>query len=306
MAVTIPFVPPIEVTYGAVDELSPLVRRVVAENPSKYTYLGTGTYIVGHGDVAVVDPGPTLDTHRDALATALAGERVRAILVTHCHGDHSPLSAWLKEESGAPTYAFGPHGALPEPEDQDGEMKPEEVTDIAFEPDVRLADGEVVEGDGWTFTALHTPGHTSNHLCYALAEESTVFTGDHVMGWSTTVISPPDGNMRDYIASLRKLLGRDDAVLRPTHGGPVTDVRPFLEAYLAHRLEREAGVLRVVRDGLTQIPDMVAVLYADVREELHKPAGRSVFSHLVKLVDDGQVAVADGGDAHLNSTYVPV
>ena len=243
MAVTIPFVPPIEVTSGAVDELSPLVRHIVAENPSKYTYLGTGTYIVGHGDVAVVDPGPTLDTHRQALATALAGERVRAILVTHCHGDHSPLSAWLKEGSGTPTYAFGPHGALPEPDDQDGEMKPEEVTDIAFEPDVRLADGEVVEGNGWTFTALHTPGHTSNHLCYALAEESTVFTGDHVMGWSTTVISPPDGNIRDYIASLHKLLGRDDAVLRPTHGGPVTDVRPFLEAYLAHRLEREAGVL---------------------------------------------------------------
>ncbi len=126
------------------------------------------------------------------------------------------------------------------------------------------------------------------------------------MGWSTTVVSPPDGDMRDYIDSLHKLLGRDDAVLRPTHGGPVTDVRPFLEAYLAHRLEREAGVLRVVRDGLTQIPDMVAVLYADVSEELHKPAGRSVFSHLVKLVDDGQVAVADGGDPHLNSTYVAV
>jgi glyoxylase-like metal-dependent hydrolase (beta-lactamase superfamily II) len=305
MAVTIPFVPPIEVTYGAVDHLSPLVRRVVAENPSKYTYLGTGTYIVGQGDVAVIDPGPTLDAHRDALARALSGERVRAIFVTHCHGDHSPLSKWLKEESGAPTYAFGPHGALPEPEDQDGEMKPEEVTDIEFEPDVRLADGEVVAGDGWTFTALHTPGHTSNHLCYALAEESTVFTGDHVMGWSTTVISPPDGNMRDYMESLRKLLGRDDAMLRPTHGGPVTDVRPYLEAYLAHRLEREASVLRVVRDGLTQIPDMVAVLYADVREELHKAAGRSVFSHLVKLVDEGQVAVADGGVPHLDSIYVP-
>jgi glyoxylase-like metal-dependent hydrolase (beta-lactamase superfamily II) len=305
VAVTIPFVPPIEVTYGAVERLSPLVRRVVAENPSKYTYLGTGTYIVGHGDVAVIDPGPTLDAHRDALAAALEGERVRAILVTHCHGDHSPLSKWLKEESGAPTYAFGPHGALPEPEDQDGEMKPEEVTDIEFEPDVRLVDGEVVYGDGWTFTALHTPGHTSNHLCYALAEESTVFTGDHVMGWSTTVISPPDGDMRAYMDSLRKLIGRDDAVLRPTHGGPVTEVRPFLDAYLAHRLEREAGVLQVVRDGLQQIPDMVAVLYADVREELHKPAGRSVFSHLVKLVDDGAVVVVDGGEPHLNSSYAP-
>ena len=297
----IPFVPPIEVTYGEATRLSPLVRRVVAENPSKYTYMGTGTYLVGRGDVAVVDPGPALDAHRDALATVLAGERVRAILVTHCHADHSPLSAWLRDETGAPTYAFGPHGEV---EQLDDEMKPEEALDVAFVPDVVVPDGAVVEGPGWTFEAVHTPGHTSNHTCFALREERTLFTGDHVMGWSTTVITPPDGDMRAYCASLEKLLRRDDAIYRPTHGGPITEPRPFVEAYLAHRLEREEQVLGAVRSGLGEIPAIVAVLYADVREELHKAAGRSVYAHLTKLVADGAVEVAGGDAPRIDSIYV--
>ena len=300
-ATPIPFVPPIEVTYGEATRLSPLVRRVVAENPSKYTYMGTGTYIVGRGDVAVVDPGPALDAHRDALATVLAGERVRAILVTHCHADHSPLSAWLRDETGAPTYAFGPHGEV---EQLDDEMKPEEAIDVAFVPDVVVPDGAVVEGPGWTFEAVHTPGHTSNHTCFALREERTLFTGDHVMGWSTTVITPPDGDMRAYCASLEKLLRRDDAIYRPTHGGPITEPRPFVEAYLAHRLEREEQVLGAVRSGLGEIPAIVAVLYADVREELHKAAGRSVYAHLTKLVADGAVEVAGGDAPRIDSIYV--
>ena len=300
-ATPIPFVPPIEVTYGEATRLSPLVRRVVAENPSKYTYMGTGTYIVGRGDVAVVDPGPALDAHRDALSTVLAGERVRAILVTHCHADHSPLSAWLRDETGAPTYAFGPHGEV---EELDDEMKPEEAIDVAFVPDVVVPDGAVVEGPGWTFDAVHTPGHTSNHTCFALREESTLFTGDHVMGWSTTVITPPDGDMRAYCASLEKLLQRDDAIYRPTHGGPITEPRPFVGAYLAHRLEREEQVLGAVRSGLGEIPAIVAVLYADVREELHKAAGRSVYAHLTKLVADGAVEVAGGDAPRIDSIYV--
>ena len=299
-ATPIPFVPPIEVTYGEATRLSPLVRRVVAENPSKYTYMGTGTYIVGHGDVAVIDPGPVLDAHRDALAAALAGERVRAILVTHCHADHSPLSAWLRDETGASTYAFGPHGEV---EQLDDEMKPEEAIDVAFVPDVVVPDGAVVEGPGWTFEAVHTPGHTSNHTCFALREERTLFTGDHVMGWSTTVITPPDGDMRAYCASLEKLLRRDDAIYRPTHGGPITEPRPFVEAYLAHRLEREEQVLGAVRSGLGEIPAIVAVLYADVREELHKAAGRSVYAHLTKLVADGAVEVAGGDASRIDSVY---
>ncbi len=239
----IPFVTLDEPRYGAAVPVSPLVRRVIANNPSKYTYLGTGTYIVGRGDVAVIDPGPMLDEHRDALAAALDGTRVRAILVTHCHSDHSPLAAWLRDETGAPTIAFGPHGSL----DTDSELEEaiedgvtlEETTDTDFEPDVRVGDGEVAAmGVGWTMRAVHTPGHTSNHMCYALDEERALFTGDHIMGWSTTVVSPPDGDMRAYIDSLRKVMGRDDISLWPTHGAPVTAPKPFLHAFLEHRLQR--------------------------------------------------------------------
>jgi glyoxylase-like metal-dependent hydrolase (beta-lactamase superfamily II) len=297
----IPFVPPLDVVYGAVEQVSPRIRRVVAENPSKFTYLGTGTYIVGHGTVAVIDPGPALDSHFEALIAALAGERVGAILVTHCHADHSPLAARLQSATGAATYAQGPAG--PVVEAIEGEAL-EESVDTAFVPDVRLRDGEVVSGSGWTVRALHTPGHASNHLCFALAEEAAVFTGDHVMGWSTSVIAPPDGDMRAYLASLERIAAMSPAVLWPTHGGPVTDPGPFLASYLEHRRAREAQILDLVRHGVPDIPSMVAVLYAGVREELHKPAGRSVFAHLTKLVADGAVAVGEGDEPAMTSTYV--
>ena len=296
----IPFVTLDEPRYGAAVPVSPLVRRVIANNPSKYTYLGTGTYIVGHGDVAVIDPGPVLDEHRDALAAALEGDRVRAILVTHCHSDHSPLAAWLRDETGAPTIAFGPHGGVETDSDLDEAIEDgvtlEETTDTDFDPDVRVGDGEVAAmGVGWTMRAVHTPGHTSNHMCYALDEEQALFTGDHVMGWSTTVVSPPDGDMRAYIDSLHKVIGRDDISLWPTHGAPVMSPKSFLQAFLEHRLEREAQVIAAVRSGQSDIEGMVTQMYADVREELHKAAGRSVLSHLVKLVDDGVVTVAGTG-----------
>ena len=303
----IPFVTLDAPRYGTAVQVSPLVRRVIANNPSKYTYLGTGTYIVGHGDVAVIDPGPLLDEHRDALTVCLEGSRVRAILVTHCHSDHSPLAAWLREQTGAPTIAFGPHGSVEPDAADDGEIEEgvtlEETTDLDFDPDVRVGDGEVAAmGDGWTMRGVHTPGHTSNHMCFALDEEQALFTGDHVMGWSTTVVSPPDGDMRDYIDSLRKVMARNDVSLWPTHGAPVTEPKPFLQAFLEHRLEREAQVVAAVRSGLSDIEGMVKQMYADVREELHKPAARSVLSHLVKLVDDGVVTDEGSGKA---SKYFP-
>jgi glyoxylase-like metal-dependent hydrolase (beta-lactamase superfamily II) len=300
------------IVYGRVERVAPMLRRVVAANPSKFTYRGTGTYIIGEGEVAVVDPGPDIGTHRDALHAALAGETVTAILVTHCHADHSPLAAWLRAETGAPTYAFGPHPP-PDPADAaelDEEIsegvKLEESIDLAFEPDQRVADGErAAAGPGWTITGVHTPGHTSNHMCWAFAEEGVLFPGDHVMGWSTTVVSPPDGDMTAYIDSLRKVAGRADRTYWPTHGPSIARPQAYVDALVDHRMVRERQVLDAVRSGLGEIPAIVALLYADVDEKLHKPAGRSVLAHLGKLVDEGAVVVVDGGPARLKSTYAP-
>jgi glyoxylase-like metal-dependent hydrolase (beta-lactamase superfamily II) len=321
---------PDAVEYGRVDQVSPLIRRVIAKNPSKFTYLGTGTYVIGHGDVVVVDPGPRLDSHRDALAAALATERVRAILITHCHADHSPLAAWLSEQTGAPTIAYGPHPRPSEEElndpDPDSslssasetdtgtvetepapvevEVEVEETTDYDFVPTIAVADGDVAfEGFGLTIRAVYTPGHTSNHTCFAFEEESALFTGDHVMGWSTTVVSAPDGDMAAYIESLRKVAARADAMLWPTHGPPREDGVEYVQALIAHRLQREAQIMEMLAAGHHRIADIVEVLYADVRKELHKPARRSVQSHLIKLVNEGAVAVADGGRALLASQY---
>jgi glyoxylase-like metal-dependent hydrolase (beta-lactamase superfamily II) len=318
-------------SYATVETVVPNVRRVLAENPSKFTYRGTGTYIIGDGDVVVIDPGPRLDSHRDALAAALRGEVVRAILVTHCHADHSPLATWLAAESDAPTIAQGPHGDAtwdlghdppelePPAEESAGDEAGvgadamnrvgvggeaptvvEESTDTDFAPDATCATGDIVAtGRGWTMSAIHTPGHTSNHTCFALDDGTrrTLFTGDHVMGWSTTVVSPPDGDMAAYIESLRVVGGRHDDLAIPTHGPPNPDPTTNIDALIAHRLDREVQVLEGVRRGLTTLPALVLDLYADVRQELHKPAARSVLAHLVKLVDDGTVAI-DGPEEH--------
>jgi len=321
--VSIPFVTLDDPRYGEVVQVAPLIRRVIAKNPSKFTYHGTGTYIVGSGPggVAVIDPGPASDSHRDALIAALAGERVRAILVTHCHSDHSPLAAWLREHTGAPTIAYGPHAVDPtwveddtpdEPDADDaakaeavGEATVEEALDLAFDPDVRVADGEVAaSGDGWTLRAVHTPGHTSNHLCFLFEEQQALFSGDHIMGWSTTVITPPDGNMRDYFASLQRVKDLAPTTLWPTHGAPVTDVTRFIDEFVQHRLDRESGVLAAVRGGTTMIPDMVRQLYVGVNEKLYKAAGRSVLAHLIKLIDDGTVTFV-GRQPGVTTPYLP-
>ena len=335
----IPFVGPIDpLRYAEVDQVSARVRRVIARNPSKFTFTGTGTYIVAgaSGDAAVIDPGPDLPEHREALVRAVDDLKVRAIVVTHCHSDHVGLAAWLREQTGAPTVAWKPHGDVglldneddikvmedlkPPPKSAEeiekereiaraagldpDDMEMRESVDTDFDPDVRVNDGEVAaHGDGWTLTAVHTPGHTSNHMCVCLEEEQALFTGDHVMGWSTTVVSPPDGDMRDYLESLDKVRHRGDRVSWPTHGAPVTNPGPFLDAYYEHRLSREAQVLAAVGAGLNTVVPMVRHMYAAVVPELHIPAARSVLAHLTQLAAEGRLLVRGGGPARLSSTY---
>jgi glyoxylase-like metal-dependent hydrolase (beta-lactamase superfamily II) len=286
----IPFIRTLEAPYEASLQLSPLVSRVLAHNPGPFTFKGTGVYIVGNTDVAVIDPGPIIPEHLDALKRALDGKRVTHILVTHTHNDHSPAAQPLKEWTGAKTYAYGPHGSG---KAEDG-VKVEEGGDMAFVPDVRVKDGDVIKGNGFTFECVYTPGHTSNHMCFALREEKALFTGDHIMGWSTTVVTPPDGDMAQYMASVRKLLARDDEILYPTHGAPVTDPKPFLEAYLDHRLDRERQILACIKEGVATIPEMVARMYVDVDKRLHPAASRSVLAHLIQLTNEGRVTLNDG------------
>ncbi|HLJ20029.1 MAG TPA: MBL fold metallo-hydrolase [Stellaceae bacterium] len=280
--VEIPFRRDLAFEYGKLQPISPLIRRVVARNPGPFTLHGTGTYVVGHGRVAVIDPGPALQEHIDALLHALRGETIEQILVTHTHLDHSPASAAVKQATAAPTHGYGPHAAGLGPAVEEG-------GDRAFVPDRVLREGDTVSGPGWHLTAVHTPGHTSNHLCFALAEERVLFSGDHVMGWSTSVIAPPDGNMRDYLRSLDKLLERDDATYWPTHGPAISDPKPFVRAFIEHRREREAAILHRLAEGDTEIPAMVRAIYVGLPPVLHGAAGRSVLAHLIELVADGRV-----------------
>ena len=293
----IPFVREIAFEYGRCDLVSPLIRRVIADNPGPFTYVGTGTYIVGRGTVAVIDPGPDLDGHLQALLAALEGERVSHILVTHHHSDHSPLARPLKAVTGAVIHGRrAPHLAAPDPG-----LILEAGEDDGFRPDVEIADGDVFEGPGWTLRALATPGHTSNHVCFALDEENALFSGDHVMGWSTTVITPPDGDMGDYFASLDKVKARGFDTLWPTHGAPVRDVAPFVQAYADHRRAREAQVLAALAAGPTTIKAMVPTLYATVDPRLHPAAAMSVLAHVLLLVKEGSVTCE--GEAGLESRY---
>jgi glyoxylase-like metal-dependent hydrolase (beta-lactamase superfamily II) len=299
MAVVIPFVRAFDFEYGRADVVSPGIRRVVAENPGPFTFTGTGTYIVGHGEVAVIDPGPALDAHLAAILKAVANERITAILVTHDHADHSPLAARLSTLSGAPVYGCSRR--------TDPGLPPasgaEEDDDTAFRPDVDLCGGGAVRGPGWTLEALPTAGHTSNHLCFAFPEENALFTGDHVMGWSTSVVIPPDGDMAAYLDGLERVKARGFATLWPTHGPPVTEVEPFLTAYIAHRLEREAQMLAAVRSGLGSIPDIVERLYVGLDPRLKPAAAQSVLSHLIKLTAEGRVRTE--GAPTLAGRYAP-
>jgi glyoxylase-like metal-dependent hydrolase (beta-lactamase superfamily II) len=310
------FVTDFEPHHGELTEVSPLLRRIVCNNASKFTFHGTGTYVIGRGEVAVVDPGPRDDKHVERLLAGLKGETVREILITHTHGDHSPAAASLAAATGAPVLGFGPHpgqatseGNEDVADDRDwdtGEERKElsdeerakvkadhekHLPDADFFPDRLLVHGEIVEGPGWTVEALHTPGHISNHLCFALAEEKAVLSGDHVMGWSTTIIPPPDGDLRAYLTSLELLLERDEQVLYPTHGAAVTTPQPFIRALHAHRLMRERQVVSQLEQGPRSVREIVTVLYDAVDRELWRPAARSVIAHLIALRDDGRARV---------------
>jgi glyoxylase-like metal-dependent hydrolase (beta-lactamase superfamily II) len=280
----IPFVREMDFSYGRADRVSPLIRRVVANNPGAFTFLGTGTYIVGTGEVAVIDPGPDLTEHLDALLAALEGERVSAILTTHTHADHSPLARPLAERTGRPPIYGRADPAV---------ESAEEANEADFIPDIEIADGARVTGPGWALEAIATPGHASNHVCYALLEENALFCGDHIMGWSTTVVSPPDGDMTAYYDSLSKVEARDFETLWPTHGPPIREVRPFIAAYRAHRLNRERQILDQLSRGDATISEMVPQMYAAVDPRLHPAASRSVLAHLIHLERSG-IVTGDG------------
>ncbi|WP_091143961.1 MBL fold metallo-hydrolase [Novosphingobium sp. CF614] len=269
----------IEGPYAVAEHAGQLVRRVLARNPSPFTYTGTQTYIVGDaGEVAVIDPGPDRPEHLEALIAAIGDARVLAICCTHTHRDHSPAAASLSASTGAPIV-----GCAPLVLDDDGPR-----ADVAFDPTYRphrvLADGEAIAGEGWTLTAVATPGHTSNHLCFALEEAGALFTGDHVMGWSTSVVSPPDGDMTAYLASLQKLHDRmGDTVYYPAHGPAVEKPRQLVRGMIGHRRSREKQILRQIEAGRTRIADMVPQMYKGVDERLWPAAGRSVHAHLIDL-----------------------
>ncbi len=274
---------------GTAEQLEPLVRRVLAGNPSAFTFTGTQSYVVGTGDgVAVIDPGPDEAEHMDALLAAIGGAPVVAICCTHTHRDHSPAAAPLAERTGAPVIGCA---ALMLADDGPRSDAPFDQT---YRPSRVLKDGETIAGGikgngGWTLTAVATPGHTSNHLCFALEESGALFTGDHVMGWSTTVIAPPDGDMADYMASLQKLHDREDRIYYPAHGPAVEKPRQLVRGMIGHRRQRERQILRLLEAGTGRIDDMVPVMYKGVDKMLHPAAGRSVLAHLIDLENRGCV-----------------
>ena len=284
---------------GETEQHEPLVRRVLAPNPSPYTYTGTQTWLVGAGsDVAVIDPGPAGDGpnsghadingtgHVEAILRAIGDSRVTAILCTHTHRDHSPAAAPLKAATGAPIIGCAPLVL------RDDGPRADSAFDPDYAPDRILKDGERISGDGWTIEAVATPGHTSNHLCYSLVETGALFTGDHVMKWSTSVVSPPDGDMAAYMASLQKLYDREDRIYYPAHGPAVEKPRQLVRGMIGHRRQRERQIVKLLEGGEGHIPSMVAAMYKGLDPRLTGAAGRSVLAHLVDLQNQGRVSAS--------------
>lgn len=302
MAEDIPFVREDAAVPGRVETLSPLIRRILCDNPGPFTFKGTVTYVVGTGRVAIIDPGPDDPRHVAAVLDAVKGETVEAILVTHTHRDHSPATPAIKAATGAPVHAEGPHRAA-----RALNLGETNVLDASgdrdFVPDIAVKDGDVVAGTGWTLESVFTPGHTANHMAFALREEQTLFSGDHVMAWSTSIVAPPDGAMGDYMASLDKLRARDETLFWPGHGGPVREPAKFMRALAHHRRLREAAIMKRLGLGDRQIPDIVTAIYEGLDPRLKSAAGLSVFAHLEDLVARGLV-VSDG-PASLTGEFRP-
>ena len=288
MAEDIPFNKKLDLVPDTVDEPASGVRRVMANNPGPFTFKGTLSYIVGRGKVAIVDPGPEDAAHTQALLDAVRGETVTHIFVTHTHRDHSPGVRALKAQTGATVYAEGPHRAARPL--HIGEHNPLDSSgDHEFMADVRLKDGELVEGDGWVIEGITTPGHTANHMAFALRGKNILFAGDHVMGWSTSIVAPPDGAMSDYMASLHKLARRDETLYFPGHGPAIPDAKRFVNYYILHRRAREASILHRLGKGATDIPTIVRAIYIGIDPRLTGAAGLSVLAHMEDLVARGLV-----------------
>jgi glyoxylase-like metal-dependent hydrolase (beta-lactamase superfamily II) len=300
MAEDIPFDKDLALVPDKVDEPMPGVRRVLCNNPSPFTFKGTVSYIVGRGKVAIIDPGPEDAAHSAALLDAVRGETVTHIFVTHTHRDHSPGVPAIKQATGALVLAEGPHRAARPLHVGDG-PRLDASNDTEFRPDRALKDGEVVSGEGWTLEAITTPGHTANHMAFAFKEANVVFSGDHVMAWSTPVVAPPDGSMGDYMASLQKLAKRTEPIYFPGHGPAVRNAPRFVAAYILHRKAREASILNRLQKGESDIPSLVQGIYSTLDPRLFKAAGMSVLAHLEDLVARG--AVATDGPPSISGRY---
>ena len=295
MKTQIPFQFEDDVVYGVIEEVSPLIRRIMAPNPSLFTYRGTGTYIVGRGNVAVIDPGPNLGEHLRAITEGLHDETISHIVITHTHSDHSAAAKPLQDLCGAPIYGR----TLSKHRDDDGQF--EEEFDREFNASFEVSDGDVISGQGWTLQCVHTPGHMSNHFCYRLLEQKALFCGDHVMGWSTSVIIPPDGNMKQYLDSLAKLLTADDDIYYPTHGPPIRSPRSYVKACILHREAREDEVVESLQRGHSTMRELVADVYRESNPSLHPAAARSLLATLIKLWEEGRIACE--GEPHLDSRF---
>ena len=285
---------------GMAEEVMPGVRRVLCNNPSPFTFTGTVSYIVGRGKVAIIDPGPDDEAHAQALLDAVRGETVTHILVTHTHRDHSPNTPRIKAATGAPVYAEGVHRAS-RPYYDSEKMSTESGADRDFKPDIEVRDGDIIAGDGWTLEAVATPGHTANHMAFAWPERKILFVGDHVMGWSTSIVAPPDGSMIDYMASLHRLAARNEQLYFSGHGPEIPDAQKFVRFLIRHRQAREASILHRLAKGEADIPTIVRASYIGIDPRLTGAAGYSVLAHLEDLVARGVVATE--GDPVIGGSY---